>query len=63
MFLALIIWEHIITLDEELTYIWKHEYSSTNALIIVNRYVAVAYGIMSATAGLTSDLKVSHFMS
>lgn len=47
-----------MTFSEEVEFIWKRRFSPISALIMANRYGAVAYGLLAAYAGLVTDPQV-----
>ena len=55
---ALIVYEHIITLGEEIELIWGRKFSPVSVLFAVNRYGALLYGALAVSAGYVVDHEV-----
>ena len=43
---AVLVYEYIITFDQERLAIWKRKYTFATWLFVANRYLAILYGIM-----------------
>ena len=55
----LILYEHAITLDDEIEFMWKRKLSPVTGLFIANRYSALLYGVLALTTGFVLDSEVS----
>ncbi|GJE96198.1 hypothetical protein PsYK624_123920 [Phanerochaete sordida] len=53
--MALILWEHAITLREEVSCMWQRKLSVVTVLFTVNRYGVVLYGALAIAAGLVQS--------
>ena len=51
---ALVVFEHLITIDREIEVFWKQKFSIAKALFIINRYLI----LLDATLRLVSDLDI-----
>ena len=61
-YLALIVYEHAITLHREVVFMWQWKFSAVTALFVINRYGALAYGILAVVSGLVSDHEVTRLL-
>jgi hypothetical protein len=58
---VLILYEHAITFDKEVEFIWKRKRSPITFLFVANRYGAALYGVLAIVAGYVRDSKVGPF--
>ncbi|KAJ6468127.1 hypothetical protein C8R47DRAFT_1223418 [Mycena vitilis] len=53
---AIIIWDHLITLDEEVELIWKSSWSMGKGLFVINRYYTLISVVINNYALLSPSL-------
>ncbi|KAG8766331.1 hypothetical protein FRC12_006940 [Ceratobasidium sp. 428] len=59
--IMLLFWDHVITLDDEITLIWPAKFGIVKAIFLFNRYavsiwIAAAFSMMSGLAPYLSSL-------
>ncbi|KAI0763245.1 hypothetical protein BC629DRAFT_1543695 [Irpex lacteus] len=68
--LALVVYEHLITLEQEIEVVWRHQFSVYRVILLINRYCILAYTIIgvinqvfsfncNVLAGLTAGLMIA----
>ena len=46
-FVVFVFFEHLITIDHEIDFFWKHKFSGAAALFFANRYLIFAFSVIS----------------
>lgn len=59
--MALILWEHAVTLREEIHFMWRWKLSPVTVLFNINRYGVLLYGALSIAAGFVHSPKSCEF--
>lgn len=62
-FVGLILYEHLLTLHQEVTFIWWRKRSLGTVLFAANRYVALLYSVLTVCANFVHSQSGCHFVS
>ncbi|EKM58486.1 uncharacterized protein PHACADRAFT_182807 [Phanerochaete carnosa HHB-10118-sp] len=58
--MTLILWEHVITLPEEIHFIWRRRLSRSTVLFIINRYGVLLYGALAIATEFADGQALMH---
>ena len=51
---AFIVWEHLITLDQEIRYFWRRKFTGAAVLFMLNRYIVLVLYALNVSAEFIS---------
>ncbi|KAI0699464.1 hypothetical protein BC835DRAFT_1267827, partial [Cytidiella melzeri] len=55
---AFVVYEYVITLEQEILVVWRRELATPSILLIANRYCLLAYSIVVIVSGTGANVSV-----